>query len=257
MENYSQFDAFVRVYENDTLLPYRRHIEAYSFFKALGTIEGKAVLDVGCGAGLYCRKLKERGAARVVGLDASVPMVEYARVRDQKEQTGIEYVVDDVVNAAKYGPFDVVTAIYVLPYADTYEKLRAMCKGIYDALVPGGRLVTMPISPAISLERKEYYNSYGLMLSPVDEKLTQDQLKDGTPMRLVTTVPELPLDVVFYHWSTATQVRAFWEAGFSTVTFHRVELAAEGVSTHGEEHWRDYISRPHSSPVVCVKEAAS
>jgi 2-polyprenyl-3-methyl-5-hydroxy-6-metoxy-1,4-benzoquinol methylase len=41
---------------------------------------GKAVLDVGCGAGLFCRLAADAGA-RVTGIDAAERLVEIARAR--------------------------------------------------------------------------------------------------------------------------------------------------------------------------------
>jgi len=250
----SQFDAFVRAYENDEYLPFRRHIEAHSFFKALGSTEGAEVLDVGCGAGLYTRRLQQRGAARVLGLDAARNMIEYAREREAEERLGLEYVIDDVSNAARYGAFDVVTAIYVLPYAETEEKLHAMCKGICDALRPGGRLVAMPISPRISYSREDFYKPYGFTIYPVNpEHQGLERLPDTAPIRLLTHVPEIPLDVIAYHWSAETQERVLREAGFSSVTWQPVEVSPEGVQRYGADIWQTYLERPHSSPLVAVK----
>ena len=41
--------------------------------------EGSSVLDVGCGTGLLCFALKEQKNCRVVGLDLSLRMLEFAR----------------------------------------------------------------------------------------------------------------------------------------------------------------------------------
>ncbi|MGZ3460301.1 MAG: class I SAM-dependent methyltransferase, partial [Archangium sp.] len=141
----SQFDAFVRAYEDDDHFDYRHYVEAPSFFEALGDITGRSVLDLGCGAGLYTRRLAQRGAARVVGLDLSPKMLDYARAREAEQPLGIEYVLDDASNAGRYGTFDLVTGIYVLPYAETLEHLQAMCQGAAAALRPGGRFVAVTV----------------------------------------------------------------------------------------------------------------
>ncbi len=72
----AQFDAFVRAYEDDETFPFRRYVEAPGFFKALGDIQGQSVLDAGCGAGLYTRRFKSRGATRVVGFDIAPNMID-------------------------------------------------------------------------------------------------------------------------------------------------------------------------------------
>ncbi len=250
----SQFDDFVRAYESDEYLPMRRHIEAHSFFRALGDVTGLSVLDVGCGAGLYTRLLKERGARRAVGLDAAENMVAYAQSREAEEGRGIEYVVDDVANAAAHGPVDVVTAIYVLPYASDADTYYAMAKGIYDALEPGGRLVAMPIAPTICYDPVDYYRPYGFTLHP-DRADHQNlkQVPDFAAIRLRTVSEEIPLDVIAYHLSSATQEQLLWKAGFSSLTWHRPEVSAEGIDRFGAKFWKDYLDRPHSAPLVCAK----
>jgi len=74
--------------------------------EALGEIHGARVLDVGCGTGATVSQLIERGAAEVVGVDLSEPMVIAARnwIPDPRAQ----FVVGDVLDAAPRGPFDVV-----------------------------------------------------------------------------------------------------------------------------------------------------
>ncbi len=46
---------------------------------ALGDLGGARVLDVGCGTGATTTQLIERGAAEVVGVDLSAPMITAAR----------------------------------------------------------------------------------------------------------------------------------------------------------------------------------
>jgi 2-polyprenyl-3-methyl-5-hydroxy-6-metoxy-1,4-benzoquinol methylase len=45
----------------------------------LGQLEGKRVVDIGCGDGIYSLELKRSGAAEVLGLDAARAAVESAR----------------------------------------------------------------------------------------------------------------------------------------------------------------------------------
>jgi len=46
-------------------------------------LEGKCVLDLGCGYGWHCRFCKEQGAAQILGIDSSRRMIEEARRRKQ------------------------------------------------------------------------------------------------------------------------------------------------------------------------------
>lgn len=145
----SQFDPLYAAYEaSATEMPVREHIEAYTFLTALVDLTNLAVLDLGCGTGVYTRRLAAAGAARVTGLDVAEGMITEARRREAEQPLGIEYRLHDtsVLSGADpdlVGQFDLVTAIYMLPYATTVDELTAMCRTAHAALRPtGGRFLT-------------------------------------------------------------------------------------------------------------------
>src|SRR5215831_12995056 len=88
-----------------------------AFFRMVGALEGKRVLDVACGFGFYTRLLKRRGAAQVIGVDISPEMIRLAHQYEQAEPLGITYQVCDAVALPPLAPFDLVTAVYLLTYA--------------------------------------------------------------------------------------------------------------------------------------------
>ena len=47
------------------------------------TLEGKAVLDLGCGYGWHCKFAAEQGARQVLGIDLSPRMIAVARQRNR------------------------------------------------------------------------------------------------------------------------------------------------------------------------------
>lgn len=55
------------------------------------SLQGKSVLDLGCGYGWHCKFAAEQGAARVLGLDLSRKMIEEAKKRNTENR--IEYRV--------------------------------------------------------------------------------------------------------------------------------------------------------------------
>ena len=46
------------------------------------SLQGKTVLDLGCGYGWHCKFAAEQGAAQVLGIDVSRRMIEEARKRN-------------------------------------------------------------------------------------------------------------------------------------------------------------------------------
>lgn len=54
-------------------------------------LRGKSVLDVGCNAGFYCFEMKRRGAARVLGIDASEHYLAQARFAAETLRLDVEF----------------------------------------------------------------------------------------------------------------------------------------------------------------------
>ena len=68
----------------------------------LGSLKGKRILDVGCGAGTTSRDLSARGA-KVTGVDISHDLLEVARERGQAN-----YIKADASADPLGGPYDAV-----------------------------------------------------------------------------------------------------------------------------------------------------
>lgn len=60
--------------------PYNALYERPAMLRMLPPVDGRQVLDAGCGSGLYCELLLDRGA-RVTGVDESAGMLAHARRR--------------------------------------------------------------------------------------------------------------------------------------------------------------------------------
>jgi len=86
---------------------------------AAGAVEGKEVLDAGCGVGYGAQILAEAGASRIVGLDIAAEAVEAAVLR--ADSIG-EFVVGDL-EQIPFTPssFDVVVCFEVIEHVDRRE----------------------------------------------------------------------------------------------------------------------------------------
>ncbi|MFE7588547.1 class I SAM-dependent methyltransferase [Kitasatospora sp. NPDC057512] len=239
-----QFDTLGDMYEEMFLLPWRRHLESFSVFAALGPVAGRSVLDIGCGTGLYSRELKRRGAARVVGYDISGGMLGIARRAERTEPLGIEYTERrDLVGD---GAFDACLAVYVLPYAESYGALVALCALAAQALRPAGRFVTLPVNPDFH-EDRAYYERYGLRLRETESR------QDASRVTLELCFGRYDERITARYWSRATLERALREAGFASVSWPAFRVSGEGVAHHGEDFWRPYLACPHAALVTCTK----
>ncbi|MGP9527824.1 class I SAM-dependent methyltransferase [Glutamicibacter sp. AOP5-A2-18] len=77
----SNYDQFAKEYarENETSL-LNAYYERPAMLELAGKVQGKKILDIGCGSGPLAEQLIQRGAA-VAGFDASAGMLELARER--------------------------------------------------------------------------------------------------------------------------------------------------------------------------------
>jgi len=94
---------------------------------------GAKLLDIGCGPGLYAKRLAERGLA-VTGLDFSESSIAYAREHDPTS----EYILRDYLSMDFDGAFDIVTLIYCDYGALTPEERQNLLRRVCRALRPGG-----------------------------------------------------------------------------------------------------------------------
>ncbi|HEV8408142.1 MAG TPA: bifunctional 2-polyprenyl-6-hydroxyphenol methylase/3-demethylubiquinol 3-O-methyltransferase UbiG [Sphingomicrobium sp.] len=98
-------------------------------------LEGRSVLDVGCGAGLLAEPLARLGG-KVTGLDASPEVISVARDHAEAMGLDIDYRAGDVQELD--GQFDLVTAMEVVEHvADPALFVSALAK----RLARGGLLI--------------------------------------------------------------------------------------------------------------------
>jgi 2-polyprenyl-3-methyl-5-hydroxy-6-metoxy-1,4-benzoquinol methylase len=143
----TDYDRISREYQLSKLQPWRKYVEAHTFFKLAGDLTNKYILDLACGDGFYTRQLKLRGAANVEGVDISKEMIQLARGSEEKSPLGITYHIQDVLNLKLNNKFDLITASYLLNYAKNVEELTQFGKVISEHLNPGGRFITINSNP--------------------------------------------------------------------------------------------------------------
>ncbi|AUH53014.1 SAM-dependent methyltransferase [Chromobacterium sp. ATCC 53434] len=103
----------------------------------LPALAGRAVADLGCGYGWFCRWAREAGAGSALGLDVSEKML--AQAAAMTADDAIEYRRQDL-ETLQLPPaaFDLVYSSLTLHYIVDLAGLLAAC---HQALKPGGRLV--------------------------------------------------------------------------------------------------------------------
>ncbi|MGW4844378.1 class I SAM-dependent methyltransferase [Nocardia brasiliensis] len=234
-----RFATYGTTYAESEELPLRKHLEAPSFLAALGDLAGLSVLDAGCGSGFYTRTFAGSGAARVLGLDMSEGMLAVAEERERNEGYGITYTLGDLSDAMRIGPVDLVTAIYVLPYATSLEHLAAMCRGAAEALRPDGRFVAFALNPEFAAD-PGWYAAYGFALRCAHTG------QEGEPVTLVSGMFDPPVEVSLRRWSKQAHDTALSRAGFDSIVWSAPKPSAAGLAEFGAEFWEPYTRNPHA-----------
>lgn len=244
----TDYNQIAAEYKQAKLQPWRFYIERYTMFQLIGDLQGKAVLDLACGEGYYTRALKQKGAARVVGVDLSEGMIELARKEEMRLPLGIEYRVGNATEVVEPASFDLVVAAYLLNYAQTPEQLLAMCQSCARSLKPGGRFVGVNNNPEHARAYFGLSKPYGFV------KSAPEDLRDGTPVVYTIFLDTGHIDLTNYHQSTATHAWAFRTAGFHELHWHAPRVSPEGSAHLGDSFWKDFLDHP---PVIFIEARKS
>jgi len=236
-------------YQKAKQQPWRWRIEAYSFMKRIGDLRGKKVVDVACGEGHFTRRLREAGAAEVVGFDVSERMVELARAQEAEQPLGIEYRVADARAIVPQHDFDLAVSAWLLVYAQNRQELEQMCRGLACWLRPGGRFVTFTTNPDVySFQPRPDYRKYGFEIKLADHTF------EGAPILwTIHLEDDSPLDIENYYLPVSAYESAFRDAGFRNFAVHRPELSPDPQSSGDHPFWSDLLNHPPAILIDCVK----
>ncbi len=145
--------------------------------EALGQVEGKRVLDVGCGTGSLAIRIKRKNPAAVVtGLDGDPQILEIARSKARRQSLEIQF--DQVMSFNLPYPdasVEVVLTSMMLHHLSREDKIRTAAE-LYRVLKPAGRL--------IGLDFTEARGAVGRSLKPFASRLERvaDNLEGFLPI---------------------------------------------------------------------------
>jgi len=241
----AEFDALGDAYDRTAVeMPFREHAESYSTRLALGDITGLAVLDIGCGSGVYTRRFADWGASTVVGIDVSEGMLATARATELSRQTRIQYLQRDASapnpagDPELEGRFDLVASVYAICYATSEEELVGFFTTARRALKPAGRrLVVTTLNPDYG--GGDYYAPYGFTLS-------EPQAGEGSPVTLNVKLSDGEFTVVARRWSLHAYAEAAASVGFTGLSWTYPTVSDEGLAKYGRDYFDQYLARPNA-----------
>ena len=212
--------------------------EIPALFSMLPDLEGKRVLDLGCGFGEHCIKFVEQGAKKVVGIDISEKMLQVAKVENYHEK--IQYINMPMEDLAQLQEkFDVVVSSLAFHYV---EDFKGVIENIYNLLDEGGVFVFSQENPLCTS------HSGG-------DRWTRDENGKKLHVNLANYGVEGERETVWfvdnvkkYHRTFSTIVNTLVEAGFA------IEKMIEPLPTEEIlEQYPDYRDLFHKPDFLLVK----
>ncbi len=243
----TDYDPIAQEYRRAKQQPWRSYIEAYTLDSMLPDLAGKSVIDIACGEGYYTRRLRRKGAARVVGVDLSAGMIALAQKEEDETPLGVEYQLGDGREIAYEQEFDVAFAAYFLNYAHDRHELRRMCDAIARCLKPGGRFITVNSSPMLDFDPARSYRQYGF-----DAKI-QGPLVEGAPIIWRIDLEDGSIDIENYFLDQQIHEEALHAAGFREIIWRAPRLSPEGEQKFGADFWKPFLDYPTVAFIDCTK----
>lgn len=129
-----------------------------NYFKVIGNLNGKDVLDIGCGNG-WLTYLMAKKAKSILGCDISESMIEVAEKNHKLPNTN--YYALDATNINKLNKkFDVITCSLMLHASQTHNSMIKTLKSAANLLKKNGNIVILVPHPCFSIQNKRSYNTY-------------------------------------------------------------------------------------------------
>lgn len=128
---------------------YAEYLNGPALKQMVGHVEGKRVLDIGCGEGCFSRFFAKAGA-EVTGVDLSEALIKAAREEEESRPLGVKYFAADAANLHTLDPeiFDIAYCHMALADIADYDGAIAEVSRV---LKTGGRFIAVIPHPCFSI----------------------------------------------------------------------------------------------------------
>ncbi len=203
-DNENFFDYFREIREREA--NYNDLIETPIVLEMLPDLKGKKVLDIGCGMGQHAKQYADLGAERILGIDISERMLEFAKQNFSSDRIAYRVMAMEDIEQINE-KFDVVTSSLAFDYAEDLQKLF---NDIYKLLEQGGELIFSMSHPVTT----SFTGEYPRWTKDDKGKKLYANLEnyDFEGKRRITWVVE---EYEFYHRKVSTIINDLIKAGFA------------------------------------------
>lgn len=187
-----------------------KYLEKPAMYKKLPNLKGKTVLCVGCGTGEECKHLNSLGAKRVIGIDISRGLIDFAK----QSYPDLEFHVMDMekINFSN-NYFDFVYSSLTMHYVKDWTKTLS---GIYKVLKSNGTFLFSthhPIKWGAEVSRSKKKNAF-LMGYAKWESGRSEVFGDYLNTRKINDIWFNEFKVSYYHRPLSGILRDIIKSGF-------------------------------------------
>lgn len=210
------FDKFKSIRSNK--INYNDLVETPILLAMLPNLQGKKILDIGCGMGQHAKQYSEMGAKSILGIDISKKMLEYAIEHNSADNIIYKQMTMESINEIGES-FDIVTSSLVFDYVKNFNELM---KSVYNIMKNDGEFV-FSMSHPMSTAYDGTYPRY--TCSESGERLyanVNNYFVEG--IRKITWVVD---DYEIYHRTISTIINAIINAGFSILESQESKISDE------------------------------
>ena len=223
MDNYDEIANNYNEFEQNAITLWRL---GYPVVEGLfGNINGKSVLDYGCGTGTFSRFLQSKGAS-VTGVDVSENMIAVAK-RNSSDTISYHSISSGALDFLSDNKFDFVVSNFVLCTIPSRQEISLILSQIYRVLKKEGLFVFMNSNWDRSNGRE--FISFKLDFC--------NHLDSGNPVT-ATIKSKPPIVLHDFFWSVSDYKGMLKESGFKIQNFR------EESAKSGDINWLDESEFP-------------
>ncbi|PJG82860.1 class I SAM-dependent methyltransferase [Caviibacterium pharyngocola] len=145
------FSLYQKLRENPLSL--NECVEKPTMLSLLPDVNGKRILDLGCGCGEHLALYLQRGAASVVGVDLSEKMLQQAQqnLADFSPHFALHRLSMERLESLPETNFDLITSSFAFHYIEDFD---ALLQQIAAKLTPNGYLIFSQEHPIVTCYRE-------------------------------------------------------------------------------------------------------
>lgn len=179
----------------------REFILKEHILKILGPLEGRSVLEFGCGSGYWMRIFKSRGAI-CTGVDISADQIELAQSLDDSD---ITYIRENIIKLNLHKKFDVVFIDHVISETKSPKEIIKILKKAKEHVKKNGMVILSEAHPSAA----------HFPFKNINVKKDYNYFKSGAPVNFrVKQGGNKSIEIKDYHWTMQDLSHFLREAGF-------------------------------------------